>query len=148
MDGPEGRDKSRWYPEFPRVGVGVVVIRDGCILMVQRAREPARGKWSIPGGALELGETLAEGARREVLEECSVEVEIEGVMDVTDKIVKDGEGRTRYHFVLVDISGRYAGGEARARSDAAVCRWVAIGEVAGLDLTDTLRDLLKRKGII
>ena len=141
-------DGIRWYSEYPRVGVAVVVIRDGFILMVKRAKEPAKGKWSIPGGGLELGETLYEGARREVLEECSVVVEIERVLDAAERIIRDEEGRVKYHFVMVDMLGRYVSGEVRAQSDAEECRWVPIRELAGLDITSSLRDMLKRQGII
>jgi 8-oxo-dGTP diphosphatase len=147
MTGPDNYD-SRWYPDHPRVGVGVVVIQDGRILMVRRSQEPAKGKWSIPGGGLELGETLYEGARREVLEECSVEVEIERFLDATERIIRDEDGRVKYHFVLVDVLGRYISGEARAQSDAGECRWVPIKELESLDITATLHDMLKRHGII
>jgi 8-oxo-dGTP diphosphatase len=147
MAGPDNSDR-RWYPENPRVGVGVVVIKDGCLLMVKRSKEPAKGKWSIPGGGLELGETLYDGARREVLEECSVAVEIERVLDAAERIIRDEDGRVKYHFVLVDMLGRYVSGEAGAQSDAEECRWVAIGEMDGLDITTPLRDMLKRHGII
>ena len=147
MAEPDNSD-SRWYPEYPRVGVGVVVIRDGRILMVKRSKEPAKGKWSIPAGGLELGEMLYDGARREVLEECSVHVEIEQVLDAAERIIKDENGRIKYHFVMVDMLGRYGGGEVKAQSDAAECRWVAIKEIDGLDITQILRDMLKRNGII
>ena len=147
MAGPNNSD-SRWYPEYPRVGVGVVVIRDGRILMVKRAKEPNKGKWSIPGGGLELGESLYEAARREVFEECSIHVEIERVIDTTERIIKDEDGRIKYHFVLVDMLGRYISGEAKAQSDAQDCRWVAIKEIDGLDITTILRAMLKRNGII
>ncbi len=104
----------RWYPEYPRVGVAVLVIRDGSMLMVKRSNEPAKGAWSIPGGGLELGETLYEGAWREVLEECSVEVEIERVLDAAERIIRDERGGVKYHFVMVDMLGRYISGEVGA----------------------------------
>jgi 8-oxo-dGTP diphosphatase len=146
MDEPE-KGEGRWYPEYPRVGVGVVVIRDGRMLMVKRAKEPNKGKWSIPGGGVELGETINEAARREVLEECSIEVEIERVLDAVDNIIRDEKGRVKYHFVIIDMLGRYVSGEAEAQSDAGECRWVAIKEIDGLDITTILRVMLKRNGI-
>jgi len=147
MAEPDNSDR-RWYPEYPRVGVGVVVIRDGRILMVKRSKEPAKGKWSIPGGGLELGETLYGAAAREVLEECSVKVKIERVLDAAERIIKDENGRIKYHFVMVDMLGRYGGGEVKAQSDAAECRWVAIKEIEKLDIPSNLHDMLKRHRII
>lgn len=133
---------------MPHAGVGAVVLRDGCLLMVRRAREPARGKWSIPGGAVELGESLHEAVRREAAEECSVEIEVERLFDVTETILHDDDGKTSYHFVLVDFLAVYKSGEPRARSDADECRWVPLDELVGLDMPETLRDVLKRRGII
>jgi 8-oxo-dGTP diphosphatase len=147
MTGPEFSENRR-YPEYPRAGVGAVIIRDGSLLMVRRAGEPNKGKWSIPGGLIELGETIREAAVREVLEECSVNVEIMRVLDSVDNIVRDEGGRILYHYVITDLLARYAGGEAKAQSDAAACRWVPLEEIEKLDVVPLLRDMLKRKGII
>ena len=145
----ESQENSRrWYPDHPWVGVGVVVIRDGRLLTVKRGKEPYKGKWSIPGGGIELGETLYEGAQREVLEECSVKVEIERVLDTVDEIIRDEKGRVKYHFIDIDVLGRYVDGESKAQSDAAECRWVALKEIERLDIPSNLRDMLKRNGII
>ncbi len=144
----ESNENSRWYPEYPRVGVGAVIIRDGHMLMVKRAKEPSKGKWSIPGGGIELGETLYEAAKREVYEECAIKVEIERLLDATERIIRDRDGRISYHFVLIDFLGRYVSGEARAQSDAGDCRWVAIKEIDSLDIPPNLRAMLKRNGII
>ncbi len=143
----DNRD-SRRYPEYPRVGVGVVVVGDGQMLMVKRAREPNKGKWSIPGGLIELGETVYEAATREVFEECSVKVEIIRLLDTVDNIVRDEKGRVQYHYAIIDLLGKYISGEARAQSDAAECRWVALKEIEGLDITPMLREMLERQGII
>jgi 8-oxo-dGTP diphosphatase len=141
-------DEGRRYPAYPRVGVGAVVIRDGQILMVKRAREPNKGKWSVPGGLIELGETVYEAAAREVFEECSVKIEIIRVLDTVDNIVRDENGRVQYHYTIIDLLGRYISGEAVAQSDAAECRWVALKEIARLDITPLLRDVLQRQAII
>ena len=141
-------DDDRLYPSLPMVGVGVVVIKEGQMLMVRRSREPGRGKWSVPGGRLELGETLYEGARREIAEECSIDVEIERVLDAADAIIRDADGRVRYHYVLLDFVGTYKGGEPKARSDATECRWVELDEVSALDIPESLRAVLERNGII
>ena len=138
----------RWYPDRPFAGVGLVVIREGRLLMVKRGKEPNKGKWSIPGGGIELGETIFEAAARETREECSVQVEIMRVLDAADNIVRDENGRIRYHYAIIDLLGRYISGEPKAQSDAAECRWVALKEIERLDITPILHVMLKRNGII
>lgn len=140
--------ENRLYPEQPVAGVGVVTFKDGCLLMVRRGKEPNKGKWSIPGGKVELGETLYEAGCREVFEECSVEVEIERVLDASDTIIRDEDGGVRYHFVLIDLLAKYKGGIINAQSDAADCRWVALPEMAELDITPQLHAVLKHAGIL
>ena len=105
---------SREYPSHPRVGVAAVVLRDNQVLLVQRGREPGKGSWGLPGGMLELGETLAEGARREVMEECGVEIEVGPLVAVFEPIQRDEDGRLRFHYVVVDYLARYLSGEPRA----------------------------------
>ncbi|MGC2208940.1 MAG: NUDIX hydrolase, partial [Candidatus Korobacteraceae bacterium] len=92
----------RIYPESPIVGVGAVIVREGQVLLVRRANPPLQGEWSLPGGALELGEKLRDGIAREVKEETSLEVEVGPVLDVIDSIFPDGAGRAQYHYVLID----------------------------------------------
>ena len=141
-------NSGRRYPDHPWVGVGVVVMRDGQMLMVKRGKEPNKGKWSIPGGVIELGETSCEAAVRETLEECSIHVEIIQVLDSADTIVRDGNGRVKYHYTIIDLLGEYMGGEAKAQSDAAECKWVALEEIEEFEIPSNLRDVLKRNGII
>ena len=95
-----GRD-NRWYPQIPMVAVHALVLKERQMLLVKRSKEPSKGKWSLPGGRIELGETIYEAAKREVLEECSVEIEIERLLDVGDSIIRDEEGRVQYHFALI-----------------------------------------------
>lgn len=120
----------------------------GRLLLAKRAKEPGKGKWSLPGGAIEPGETVYDAARREALEECSVNIQIERVLDAADIIVKDERGRIVYHYVIIDLLARYAGGELKAGSDAADCGWFTPAEVAGMDITPTLRTMLKKHGMI
>ena len=141
-------DDRRWYPGAPVAAVGAVVFKDGKILTIKRAQEPSRGMWSIPGGRIELGETTREAAIREVREECSIEVEIERVLDSVDNIIRDEDGRVKYHFVIIDMLARYISGEIKASSDAAECRWVTPEEMARLDLTPMLREMLTRQKLI
>jgi 8-oxo-dGTP diphosphatase len=115
----------REYPEAPIVGVGAVVINGTKVLLVRRGNEPLKGEWSLPGGALEVGETLQQGVVREVFEETGVTVAPAGVIEILDRIVKDEEsGRIRYHYVLIDFVCRVTGGSPRVGSDADEVRWV------------------------
>ncbi len=115
----------REYPEAPIIGVGAVVIDEGKVLLVRRGQEPLKGEWSLPGGALELGETLEQGVVREVLEETGLTVVPAGIVEVLDRITQDDlSGQVRYHYVLVDFLCRVAGGTMRGGSDAEEARWV------------------------
>jgi ADP-ribose pyrophosphatase len=145
----ESTEKNgRWYPDAPIAAVGVVVFKDGKMLAIKRSQEPSKGKWSVPGGRVELGETVYEAARREVLEESSVEIEVERVLDAADNIVRDEKGRVKYHFVIIDLLARYVSGEVKAQSDAEECRWVTPQELLELDITPTVRDMMKRNRMI
>jgi 8-oxo-dGTP diphosphatase len=135
---------SREYPDHPRVGVGAVVLDGDRVLLVKRGGQPSAGKWSVPGGLVELGETMQEAARREVLEECGIHVRLGGVAGVLDRVVRDAAGRVRYHYVLVDYVAHPDDGTICAGSDAADVRWVPVAEVAGYDITDGLVDMIER----
>jgi 8-oxo-dGTP diphosphatase len=120
----------REYPDAPIIGVGAVVIDDGKVLLVRRGQEPLKGEWSLPGGALELGETLREGMVREVLEETGLNVVPVAIVEVLDRItLGEPSGRVRYHYVLVDFLCHVAGGTLLGGSDAEGARWVAQEEV-------------------
>ena len=110
---------AREYPAHPVVGVGAVVVRDGRALIVRRAHEPRKGEWSLPGGLLDLGESLVDAARREVKEETGLDVEVGPMIETFDRVHRDGEGRIRYHFVIVDFvcwsNARRGGGRFRCR---------------------------------
>jgi 8-oxo-dGTP diphosphatase len=123
---------SREYPERPIVGVGAVILDGGRVLLVKRGQAPLKGEWSLPGGALELGETLEEGIRREVLEETGLTVEPVAVVEVLDRISRDGEGRVQYHYVLVDFLCRVTGGDLACATDAADARWAGVDELSAV----------------
>lgn len=133
---------AREYPEHPIIGVAAIVLRGDDVLLVQRGREPARGLWGLPGGMLELGETVAEGVRREVLEECGVEVEVGPLVGVFEPMQRDDDGLLRYHYVVLDYLARYVGGELLAADDADDARWVA------LEALERLPMLAETKAII
>jgi 8-oxo-dGTP diphosphatase len=135
---------AREYPDHPIVGVAAVVLRDGHVLLVQRGREPARGLWGLPGGMLELGETLAEGVRREVLEECGVEVEVGPVVGVFEPMQRDDDGRLRYHYVVLDYLAYYVAGELHAADDADDARWIRVEELERLPMLAATRDMIRR----
>lgn len=129
-------DAPRRYPERPVVGVGAIVLDGGRVLLVERGNPPSAGWWSLPGGVLELGETLEEAVRREVLEETGLIVEPAGVVEVFERIVRDPEGRPEYHYVLIDYLCRASGGTLAAASDAARVRWVDRADLAGYAITE------------
>jgi 8-oxo-dGTP diphosphatase len=135
---------ARCYPETPIVGVGAVVVRDGKVLLVRRANPPLQGEWSLPGGALEVGEKLREGVAREVLEETGLEVEVGPVLDVIDSIFPDPEGRTQYHYVLIDYLCRPRAGTESASSDASELRWALDEELETLGLRQITVEVIRK----
>jgi len=137
---------KRDYPKQPIIGVGAVIVEGGRALLVRRATEPLKGEWSVPGGMLELGEKLRDGVRREALEETGLEVEPGEVLDVFDSIFPDPQGRTQYHYVLIDYLCRLVSGEATAGSDVSEVRWVGKGDLASMNLRDSIEQVV-RKGL-
>jgi len=132
----------RTYTDKPLVGVGIVVVRNDRVLLIQRGKPPRQGKWSIPGGMQNLGETVRDAALREVLEETGLSVEIKGLLDVVDLIETDEENRTRRHYTLIDFWGEAPSGEPRAGDDAMDARWFTLAEVDALPLWDKTREII------
>ena len=127
----------RAYPDRPFVGVGAVIVDDTArVLLVKRRFEPLAGQWSLPGGAVDVGETLEACVIREMREETGLEVEVGRVIEVFDRIMHDGEGRVQYHYVLVDYVCRPVGGALAAASDVADVAWADAGALAEFRLTD------------
>jgi 8-oxo-dGTP diphosphatase len=141
---PAGPDGVREYPAAPLVGVAVVVVDGERVLLVRRGRPPAAGQWSLPGGLVDLGEEVEAAARREIREECGLDIRLHGLVGVIDRIVRDDDGRVRYHYVLLDLLGTPAGGMARAGSDADAVRWATLEELADLDRTTGLEPMIRR----
>lgn len=135
---------SREYPDYPRVGVGAVVFHGGRVLLVKRGRPPGVGRWSLPGGLVELGETTAEAACREVAEECGIAVRVAGVAGVVDRVIRDERGRIQYHYVLVDYLAYAESDAICAGTDAADVCWVPAEDLNALDITEGLRDMVWR----
>jgi ADP-ribose pyrophosphatase YjhB (NUDIX family) len=135
---------KRDYPEQPLVGVGAVIVERGRVVVVRRATEPLKGEWSIPGGMLELGESVAAAAAREALEETGLTVEPGEVLGVFDRILPDSAGKIRYHYVLVDLLCRRLSGELRAGGDAAEARWLTAEELMSFPVSEPAATLLRR----
>jgi 8-oxo-dGTP diphosphatase len=142
---------SREYPERPVVGIGGVIIDRGRTLLIRRGSEPLRGEWSIPGGTLELGETLEEGVARELLEETGIAVRVIDLIEVFDRIyAEDGtiaaqiRKKPRFHYVIVDYLCERIGGEPRAGSDVTDVAFAREDELAKYNLTETATRILQK----
>ncbi|HXZ11015.1 MAG TPA: NUDIX hydrolase [Candidatus Sulfotelmatobacter sp.] len=135
---------GREYPARPVVGVGGVVIAEGRVLLIRRGSAPLEGQWSIPGGMLEVGETIAEGVQRELAEETGLEVRVGELIEVFERISPDGGGRTKYHFVILDYLCQRVRGEARAGSDVTDVAWATESELAQYELTPTATRVIQR----
>lgn len=116
--------------------MGAVVIRDNAVLLVERAREPHKGYWSLPGGVVETGETLAEAVRREVREETGLQVEPLAVVEIFERILRDAQGRAEYHYVLIDYVCTVAGGDLAPADDVSQACWFPRGDLADIPLTE------------
>lgn len=135
---------GREYPDRPVVGVGGVVIRDRTVLLVQRASEPLAGQWSLPGGAVELGETLEEALVRELREETGVTVRVLELVEAFERIARDDANRTRYHYVLLDYLCEPVEGAARAGSDVQAVAWVRPDEFGAYKLSEKARAICRK----
>ena len=135
---------SREYPGQPIVGVGAVIIQDGRVVLVKRRFEPLAGQWSLPGGRLELGETLEAGLTREMLEETGLEIEVGPVVDVFDRILLDPDRKVRYHYVLIDYLCRPVGGHLSHGSDVAAAEFVDPGDLDRYRLTPKATSVIEK----
>ena len=135
---------SRLYPSLPIVGVGAVIVRHGEVLIVRRANPPLQGEWSIPGGALDLGEKLRDGVAREVREETGLDVEVGPVLDVFDSIFPDSEGRTQYHYVLIDYLCHSRSGTPAAATDVSEVRWARPEELDSLGMKPLTIEVIRK----
>jgi ADP-ribose pyrophosphatase len=131
------------YPDSPEIAVGAVVIRDEKVLLVKRRKPPGKGLWSIPGGRVELGETLKEAAEREVKEEAGVIIRAKDPVYTFDLIDRDKQGYIRFHYVIVDLLADYVSGKVNPSSDACEARWVTPRELEDLPVSRITREFLK-----
>jgi 8-oxo-dGTP diphosphatase len=131
---------NREYPAHPIVGVGVVVWHDDRVVLVRRGKPPRLGHWSLPGGAQQLGETVAEAARREVKEEVGLDVALGDIVATVDLIERDPQDRIRYHYTLIDFVAEAPRAALRPGSDAAEACWFSLAEIEALGLwSETVR---------
>ncbi len=126
---------NRRYPDRPMLGVGAIIVDGPRVLLCRRGKPPYVGCWSLPGGLVELGEPVIEALHREVLEETGLLVKILRLAEVYERIAPDDEGRTEYHFVLLDYLCHVESGTLRAGDDAAEVRWYAVTDLASLEMT-------------
>lgn len=135
---------DRRYPDRPFIGIGAVIVLEGRVVLVKRRFEPLAGQWSIPGGAVEVGETLEACVAREMAEETGFIVEVGPVVEVLDRITRDDDGRVLYHFVLIDYLCWPIGGELRAGSDVAEAALAEPSELAQYQLTEKATAVIER----
>jgi ADP-ribose pyrophosphatase YjhB (NUDIX family) len=136
--------ETRQYPDRPIVGVGGVVLVADKVLLIRRRYDPLKGQWSLPGGAVEVGETLEQAVAREILEETGFEVEVGPVIEVFDRIMHDDQQRVRYHYVLIDYLCWPRAGELRAGSDVDAAVLADPGELGRFQLTEKAAAVIER----
>lgn len=132
------------FPQAPVVGVGAVIVRDGRALIVRRAHEPRKGEWSLPGGRVELGESLTDAVHREMKEETGLDVEVGPMLETFDRVHRASDGRIRYHFVIVDYLCVATGGVPQAGDDAEAVAWVNADEIDAYGINSHAAALIRR----
>lgn len=139
-----GEYLERKYPSYAMVGVGVLIKQDNRVLLTQRRYEPDTGLWTLPGGLVELGEGIREAAKRETKEETGLDIEIERLLGVVDKIVQDEDGRIRYHYALIDFLAYPVGGELKiCSSELLAAQWISLDEIDRYPLPRELRSFIE-----
>ena len=134
----------RPYPERPVVGVGAVVLDGPRVLLIKRGNPPLKGQWSLPGGGVEVGETLEQAIAREVLEETGLSIDVGPMVEVLDRISRDAEGRVEHHFVLVDFVCKPAGGILKSATDAEDAAWVPLADLARYEVAPVTISVIQK----
>jgi len=138
----------REYPTHPIIGVGGIIYGGDSVLLVKRDQEPGKGTWSLPGGAVELGETLMGALKREIYEEASIGIEIFSLVRLLDRIVYDQEGRVRYHYVIADYWGSLVSGRLKPASDISDAQWVPLSEIKALNVNKDVEETIHMAEIL
>jgi len=144
MENP-ARTSNGAYPNWPRVAVGAIVFKEDKVLLVLRGKPPAENLWSIPGGSVELGETLQEATEREIMEESGITIRAREPVYTFDVLERDNKGNVRFHYVIVDLAADYISGELRPGDDAVDVRWFSADEVNKLKVSEATRKLLNER---
>jgi len=139
---PQNKEIRNDYPDRPRVAVGAVVFKERRVLLVRRGSPPLADEWAIPGGSIELGETLQEAAEREIFEETGIRIKAHEPVFTFDHVDRDANGDVRYHYVIVDLVADYIAGTPAAADDAVDARWVSADELKNLTVSRRTRELL------
>jgi len=126
---------TREYPDRPILAVGTIVVKDGCVLLARRGKQPSYGLWSVPGGAVHLGEEVKAAALREIREECGIDVRLTDVIEIVERMVRDADGRIRYHYVIVDYLALWVDGDLTPSSEVLEARWVPPGDFPQYEMT-------------
>jgi len=137
---------GREYPDRPVPAVGAFIVNGGRILLVKRGHEPCAGKWSVPGGVIELGEKVEEALRREIKEELGIDVEIMGILDIYDSIFRDKRGNIRYHYVIIDFVAKPKTKNIKPSDEILDYKWVELSEIEEMDVTPSLKRMIKKYG--
>lgn len=138
----------REYPEAPLAGVGAVVWDGDKVLLIQRAQEPGKGTWGLPGGLVELGETVTQALRREVAEETGLDVEVGAIVGVFELITRNEQGRVRFHYIVLDFLAQVQGGVLRPDTDVSDTRWVDLDDLAAYRLRPETADMIQRARVM
>lgn len=136
------------YPDAPRLAVGGVVFKDDRVLLVRRGKAPAFGEWAIPGGSVELGETLKQAVERELREETGITVRAGEICHTFEAVKRDDDGRVRFHYLIIDLTAEYLCGEPLPACDVTEAAWLTCGDLAGRPTNATTVELLKKLGFI
>jgi len=136
------------YPQQPVIAVGAVVVHKNCILLIRRGKEPAKGEWAIPGGRVELGETMREAAAREIMEETCVSIRPGELVYFFETIQPDPDGRILFHYAIFDFMAEYLAGKPNPGDDVTDARWVSAADANTYNLNIKTRGLLNRIGFI
>lgn len=135
---------QREYPTSPIIGVGAAVFREDEVLLVQRGKPPLYGRWSLPGGVVHPNEDMKSALKREIKEECGIDIEVYDLIDIFEYIERDGEGRVRYHYIVFDFRAEQSGGILEPASDALEVRWVSLSRLEEYELTDKVIEVINR----
>jgi 8-oxo-dGTP diphosphatase len=135
---------KRRYPDGPIVAVGAIVVKDGGVLLIRRGKEPSYGLWSVPGGAVDLGEGLRAATQREVREECCIEIDVTDVIEVLERVVRDSDDRIQYHYVLIDYLARWVSGDLAPSPEVLELRWVSPDDLPQYQMTRGTADIIHK----